>query len=765
MVSNPDGAGKPSILTGSYERVVPIGGSVLAAVDRPRRSRQRSDPMTETRYATCPLCEAICGIAVEVDGDRIVKIRGDEADPFSRGYVCPKAVGLMDIQHDPDRIRAPMRREGTSWREIGWDEALDTAARRIVEIQARHGKDAVAFYFGNPTGHSYAAILFGLFFVPWLGSKNVFSSNSVDALPRLLVSALLYGNQAVLPVPDLDRTDFLLVLGANPAVSNGSVMTAPDVGRRLKRLRERGGRLVVVDPRRTETAALADTHLFIRPGTDALLLAALVRTVLFEGLSAPGRLGRMTDGLGEVRTAVERFTPEAVSPAVGIEAAAIRTLAREFAAAKSAVAYGRMGTCVQEHGALASWLVDVLNIVTGNLDREGGAMFPSPAVDLAALAGRTGQAGKRGRWKSRVRGLDEFNYELPVATFAEEIDTPGEGQIRGLITHAGNPVLSIPNGRRLDRALAGLEFMVSIDIYRNETTRHADLILPPSFGLEHDHYPLIFHAVAVRNTARYALPVVQKPPGVRHDWEIFLGLMTRFGKGRGGAYAAAALAQEAVLSRVGSKGLLRVLLGLGGRLSLQELERAPHGIDLGPLEPRLPGALHTPRKRIQLAPPLLTAGLAKLADDLAKAPEVPRGELMLIGRRTLRSNNSWMHNSQRLVKGPVRCTLLMHPRDAAARGLSGGQSVRITSDKGAVEAPLEVSDEVMPGVVSLPHGWGHDRSDARLSVAAAHAGVSINDLTDERRIDAISGASSLNGVPVSVAAAAPRESARALSAS
>jgi anaerobic selenocysteine-containing dehydrogenase len=709
--------------------------------------------MAETRYGICSLCEAICGIAVDVEGDRIVKIRGDEDDPFSRGYICPKAVALMDVHHDPDRLRHPVRRDGDRWVEIGWDEALDAIAARLVDMQTRHGDDAVALYYGNPTGHSYTALLYGILFSQWIGTKNLYSANSVDGLPRALASSLIYGNQAVIPIPDLDRTSFLLVLGANPVVSNGSIMTAPDVGRRLKRLRERGGRLVVVDPRRTETAALADTHHFIKPGTDALLLAAMVRTVLASGLAAPGRVARWVDGLDELRVALAPFTPEAVAPAVGMEAEAIRVLARDFAAAPSAVCYGRMGTCVQEFGTTSTWLCDVLNIVTGNLDQEGGAMFTTPAVDLAALATMVGQAGKLGRWRSRVGGHAEFNGELPVTAFAEEIETPGRGQIRALITHAGNPVLSLPNGRRLDRTLSSLELMVSIDIYVNETTRHAHYILPPSFGLEHDEYAILFHALAVRNTAHYAPALLPKPDGVRHDWEIFLDLTARIAQRRGGLRALAGRAQRALLSRLGSRGLLALLLKLGGRARIEDLEAAPHGLDFGPLEPRLPQILNTPSKRIRLAPPELVRDLDRLAARMAQPVGTASEDLLLISRRSLRSNNSWMHNSERLVKGRPRCTLLMHPSDAERRGLAPGGSVRIASRVGAVEVPLEISDEIMPGVVSLPHGWGHDRPGVRLTVAREHAGASVNDVTDDQRIDAVSGASSLSGVPVTVSAA------------
>jgi anaerobic selenocysteine-containing dehydrogenase len=708
---------------------------------------------TRTDYAVCMLCEAICGIAVEHDGRRVQRIRGDAQDPFSRGHICPKGTALADVQNDPERVRRPLRRVGERWQEIGWDEALDLAASRLAEVQRRHGRDAVAVYRGNPTSHSYSAVLFISQLKDTLATRNFYSASPVDTLPRTLIAATLYGNQAVLPIPDLDRTDFLLALGANPAVSNGSVMTAPDVVARLRAIRARGGRIVVVDPRRTETAELADTHLFIRPGTDALLVASLIRVIFAEGLAKPGRLREFVDGLGEIPALVAPYTPERVAPQVGIPAETIVRLARDFAGAPSAVCYGRMGTCVQEFGATTTWLVDVLNIATGNLDREGGAMFTTPAADLPRVAALLGQAGHFDRYRSRVSKLPEFNGELPVACFAEEIETPGPGQIRALLTHAGNPVLSLPNGARLDRAFAGLEFMVAIDVYLNETTRHADLILPPTFGLEHEHYPVIFHGIAVRNTAHYSPALLDKPQDARHDWEILTGLTERIARAQGRAGRAARI-KAWLTGKLGPRRLLALMLRFGPyKLALSQLEAAAHGIDLGPLEPRLPGVLHE-RTKIALVPELVRRDLPRLEQRLERrAPAGPNG-LVLISRRTLRSNNSWMHNSERLVSGRHRCVLLIHPEDAASRGLADGARAVLKSRTGEIVVPVAISDEIMPGVVSLPHGWGHGRPGTRLAVASAHAGASVNDVTDETRIDPLSGAAALSGVPVTVSAIA-----------
>jgi anaerobic selenocysteine-containing dehydrogenase len=707
-----------------------------------------------THYRTCSLCEAMCGLAVTVRDGVVADIRGDADDVFSRGHVCPKAVALKDVHEDPDRLRAPMRRTAGGWQEIGWEEALDEAAERLAGVQRAHGRSAVAFYQGNPVVHNYHAVLGGQLLARALRTRSLFSATSVDQLPHMLASLLMLGHQLLLPVPDIDRTGFLLVLGANPVASNGSLMTAPGVERRLLALRARGGRLVVVDPRRTETAAMADQHLPIRPGTDAFLLLALLHAIFAEGLAREGRILGLCDGLADVREAAARVPPETAAARTGIAAETIRALARDFAAAPAAVAYGRVGISTQEFGGLCCWLVNVLNIVTGNLDRAGGAMFPRPAVDLVALAERLGRTGHFDRRRSRVRGLPEFGGELPVSTLAEEIETPGEGQVRGLVTLAGNPVLSAPGGARLSSALERLDFMVSVDIYLNETTRHAHLLLPPVGPLERDHYDLVFHALAVRNTARYSTALFEPPAGARDEWQILFALSRRLGAAKGERGGLLARAGRAGLARLGPRGALGLLLRTGpyGRglrpfghgLTLRRLEGEPHGVDLGPLEPCLPRRLATPGRRIALAPPRLLEDVQRL---LAAPPA--RG-LRLIGRRDLRSNNSWMHNSERLVKGRERCTLLMSPADARRRGFRDGQHVRVRSRAGEVRVRLETTDSMPDGVVSLPHGWGHGREGTRLSVANAHAGASLNDVTDPLAVDALSGVAVLNGTPVEV---------------
>lgn len=713
-------------------------------------------------FRTCNLCEAMCGIAVEVEDGRIRRIAGDPADPFSRGHVCPKAVALRDVHEDPDRLRRPLRRTARGWAAVSWEEAFDEAAGRLREIQAQHGNDAVGVYLGNPTVHHLGAMLFAPTFVRALRTRNRFSATSVDQLPHHYAAHFMFGHPLLIPVPDVDRTDFFLILGANPVASNGSLMTAPGMRRRLRAIRERGGKVVVVDPRRSETAALADAHHFIRPGTDALLLLAMLHTLFAEDLVRPGRLAGFTDGTARVEALAAAFPPERVAERTGIDAGAVRELARAFAEAKAAVCYGRIGVSTQAFGAVCQWLINVINVVTGNLDRPGGAMFTTPAVDVV----RQRKGRRPGRWKSRVRGLPEFGGELPVATLAEEILTGGEGQIRALVTFAGNPVLSTPNGARLEDALPKLDFMLSIDLYLNETTRHADLILPPAGALESAHYDLVFHLLAVRNTARYSPALFEPEPGAKYDWEIFRELRKRMEAGRRpkrvGAWIRRKVQDRMTPERMLDLGLRRGPYGVwGGRklsregLSLKKLKRHPHGVDLGPLVPRLPERLHTSDRRIHLAPEALVADVKRVEAELP-APEADGGfDLALIGRRQLRSNNSWMHNTVRLVKGKERCTLLIHPRDAEARGIRPGQPVEVRSRVGAVVLPAEVSDEMMPGVVSIPHGWGHHRPGVRLRVAERHAGVSLNDLTDDRLVDPLCGNAAFSNVRVGVRPHAP----------
>ncbi|MBT2477059.1 molybdopterin-dependent oxidoreductase [Streptomyces sp. ISL-94] len=726
--------------------------------------------MPRTALRICPLCEATCGLTLTIEGTAVTGARGDRDDVFSRGFICPKGAAFGALDADPDRLRTPLVRRDGRLQEATWEEAYDAVSAAVPALVREYGPQSVGVVLGNPNVHTIAGALYPPLLLKALGTRNLFTASTLDQMPKHVSSGLLFGDPFAIPVPDLDHTDFLLLLGANPLESNGSLCTAPDFPGRLKALRARGGTLVVVDPRRTRTARLADRHLAPRPGSDALLLAALAHTLLEEKLAAPGALEEQTDGLGELAAALGSFTPEAVAPACDLAADDIRTLARELAAAPTAAVYGRIGSCTVEYGTLASWLVDVLNILTGNLDRPGGALFPLSATTGAPRPAGPGKGFALGRWSSRVGGHPEAKGELPISALAEEIDTRGDGRIRALIAIASNPVLSAPDGDRLDRALAGLDFMVSVDPYLNETSRHAHVVLPPPPPAQSAHFDFAFNGFAVRNQARYSPAAVPLEAGRMDECEIHARLVLAV-SGLHGAppeavderVIADTLAravtephsplfggdpqeQARMLSgRTGPERRLDMMLRLGPyELTLEDLRQSPHGIDLGPLRPRLPGALRTRSGRIELLPDPIAAELPRLRAALADRP----AGLVLVGRRHLRSNNSWLHNVPALTGGSNRCTLQIHPQDAGRLGLTDGGRARITADGGALEVPVEVTDTVRTGVVSLPHGWGHDRAGVRLSVASGSPGANVNQLLDGSRLDRLSGTAVLNGFPV-----------------
>ncbi len=702
----------------------------------------------QTRIGVCNLCEAICGLELTVQGREVLSVRGNRADPLSRGHICPKGVAIADVYADPDRLRRPVRRVGegadATWQEISWDEAFDLVADNLARIIEEHGDDALGVYLGNPNAHSLGAMTHGTAMFKSFRTKNRFSATSVDQLPHQLVAHLMFGHQLFLPIPDIDRTSWFLVIGANPMASNGSLMTVPDFPQRVRDLRGRGGRMIVLDPRRTETAKVADEHHFVRPGTDAWVLLAMLH-VLTTG-STPS-VASYVDGLARVVDLVADFTPERAEAISGLPAAEIRRLARELMEADRAVVYSRIGVSAGPWGTVCQWAVNCLNVLSGNLDRIGGAMFTTPAIDAVGtgLIGR----GHHDAWRSRVRDLPETAGELPVSALREEIETPGDGQIRAMLTVAGNPVLSTPDGSRLDAAMRNLDFMAAVDIYVNETTRHADVILPPTTALERDHYDLVFHLLAVRDTARFTPAVFEKEAGQRHDWQIFREITLR---------TTARLSRKAPLKRrllqrarlsASPTFLIGQLLRRGSSgVTLKKLRDRPAGIDLGPLRGRqLPARLPAKGKRLDLAPALVVQDVARLA-----AYAVPEGdELLLIGRRHQQDCNSWMHNSARLTKGRPRHQLLMNPTDLAAREISDGARVRVTSRIGSVEVEVAASEDLMPGVVSLPHGYGHARDGVLMTRSREVAGVSINDLTDPELLD-VSGNAALNGVPVAVTA-------------
>jgi anaerobic selenocysteine-containing dehydrogenase len=705
-----------------------------------------SDMNTEAKtihtiYRACNLCEAICGLEIKIEGERIISIRGDDADPFSRGHICPKAVALKDIHEDPDRLRQPMKKIDGQWQKIEWDDAYEFAAEGLAKVINTHGNDAVALYAGNPNVHNFGHLMNFPPLAKLIRSKNIYSASSVDQLPQQLASYFMFGHQFLIPIPDIDHTDYFLILGANPIASNGSMMTVPDVAKRLKAIHARGGKVVLIDPRRTETAEVAAEHHFIRPGSDAVFLAALLNTMVADKSFTNEKLL----GLDLALAAITDITPENVAEFVGIDAATIRRIAHEFATAKRAVCYGRMGTTTQAFGTMNQWLIYLINIVTGNLDRVGGALLTTP---LMPITGAGTRAGGYARWRSRVRALPETNGELPVATMAEEMLTPSTGdtgQVVALFTTAGNPVISTPNGHQLDRALSGLEFMLSVDIFINETTQHADLILPPTSALNHDHYDSVFNAFAVRNTARINAAIWARPADERYDWEIFSEIGKRLAAKLSREYSPPPKVRDVVALAIARSPFK-------GDVTMPMLEDAPHGLDLGALRPSLYERLETADKKIHCAPEAILVDVPRLREAIKAGKVAPLSFLSLIGRRHVRSNNSWMHNAHRLVKGKPRHQLLMHPDDMAARQIVDQSMVRVTTRVGEVTVQVEASNDLMPGVISLPHGFGHQRKGVKLQIAALHAGVSANDLTDDYLIDVVSGNAVLNGVPVEVKA-------------
>ena len=718
-----------------------------------------------TVFRTCNVCEAMCGLSVTLDGGRITDIRADKDDVFSRGHLCPKGPAMREVLEDPDRIRRPMRRVrgGSEWSEISWEEALDEAASRIGEVRATHGRDSVGLYIGNPTAHNHGALMALQGFSRALGTKNRFDANSQDANPKLYASLAMFGDLASITIPDVDRTDYFLVLGANPAASMGSVMTLGDVRGRLAEVRTRGGKIVLFDPRRTETAGWCDAHYFIRPGGDAALLLAILHELFAMKRVNEAALAKTVRGVAELRAVAARFSPETVAMCTGVAPEVVRRVARDFGSAERAVCYGRVGTCQNEFGPVASWLVDAINVVTGNFDRPGGAMFTKPAADLGAL-GRRFSLSKYGRWKSRVRGLPELGGQLPAAVMAEEMETPGKGQIRAFVTVAGNPVLSVPNGERLGRALSSLDCMVAVDYYLNETTRHAHLILPPVHALERDHFDLIFNALAVRNVVKYSEAVV--PPAhadARDDYAILYELGMRLG-GLHFGHPAIDRAAKAAFSlgwKLSQETILDLAIRLGPYgdrfvkptgLNLARVRNAPHGIDLGPLTPCAREKVHTKDRKVDVAPPVLMADLPRLEAWIEAKQKERERPLLLIGRRHLRTNNSWMHNVRSLVKGPDRATLLVHVEDARRLNLAAGQQVKVTSRVGSVTVSVTPTEDIMPGVVSLPHGYGHGAAKETMKIAGATPGPNVNALTDDLLVEPVLGTAILNGVPVTVEA-------------
>jgi anaerobic selenocysteine-containing dehydrogenase len=729
--------------------------------------------MSQLHYRTCHLCETMCGIEVEHDGEQILAIRGDENDVLSQGNICPKATGLQDIHTDPDRLRKPLKRMRKSpaakspddeWVEVEWEEAFEYVAHQLASIQREFGVDAIGSYCGRSTAHNIGLLLAVDALRRIVGSRHVYTGSTVDQIPHNFAWHHMLGHQFFGTVPDINRTQYYLMLGTNPKISNGAMMsTGANTYKKLDEIRARGGKTVLIDPRRTESTPYMDEHHFIRPNTDALFLLGVIQTIFARGLATPGRLGDHIDGWDEIEPMAAQFDMDRISEVTGIARADIERIAVEFASAESAVCYGRTGVSMVEFGGLCQWLMQVVNIITGNMDEEGGMMFPLTAIDALSLSHSSWD-----RYRSRVSGRPEFSGELPMAVMPEEILTPGEGQLRGLIAIAGNPVLSMADGTRSEEALQHLQFMASVDYYLNETTRFADIILPPVGPFEKGHYDLFYHLYDTINWSKYSPPLFAPEEPAHTDFEILTEILKRLAIERAGTplrrwlyrQIGNLVSRHVTVDRILALGLRFGPYGKGlnpfkrDALSLQKLKDSPHGVFLGNPKRCLPQRLFTPDRKIHLAPQVLLDDLPRLRVRYFEGGEEAlqansEFDLKIISRLTNRTLG-WMHHSQRLVKGKNPCRLMIHPEDAAARGIEADSLVRVTSRRSSIELPATISADIMPGVVCMPHLWGHGRAGTRQRVANATPGVSMNNLTDVSVIDELTGNAVVNGVPVRI---------------
>jgi len=692
-------------------------------------------------YRTCNLCEAMCGLKITYKEKKVISIVGDKKDPLSKGYICPKSQALKDLYEDSDRLKTPIKRVENGWEKISWIEAFEEVEHQIKKIQEKYGNDAVATYQGNPNVHNLGSMLYGGPFLKSLKTKQKYSATSADQLPHHIASLKMFGHQMLIPIPDIERTDYLLILGANPGASNGSLLTAPGFSQKIKNIQKRGGEVINIDPRYTETSKISSNHFFINPGKDALLLLSLLYVIFEQGIDEKTHLSSHLKGLEEIKEIIKKYPPQKTAAIIGIDSLEIQKIAKNFMNSKTAVCYGRMGVSTQEFGGICQWLINVINIVTNNMDKAGGAMFTEAAIDLVFMTGMQGKVGNFDRYRSRVHDLPEYSGELPVATLADEMIVEGEGQIKMLICTAGNPVLSTPNGKKLEKALEGLDFMVSIDIYLNETSKYANIILPSTNGLETLHYDLVFHQLAIRNTAKLSEVLFEKDENQKHDWQILNELTERItGKKN-------PLTPEMMLDN-----MFKFSSYKAANLSVKKLKENPSGIDLGALQPLLTKRIFTQDKKINISPKFFIDDLKRLDKELfnTNGEDKTNYPFALIGRRHLRNNNSWLHNSKLLMKGKNRCTVLMCPKDANNLSITNHQKIRITSNVGSIELPVEISDEMKEGVLSIPHGFGHNRQGTKIKLAEENAGESINDLTDDYNIDKLTGNVNFSGTRVKV---------------
>jgi len=692
-------------------------------------------------YRTCNLCEAMCGLKITYKAKKVISIVGDKKDPLSKGYICPKSQALKDLYEDSDRLKTPIKRTENGWEKISWTEAFDEVEHQIKKIQEKYGNDAVATYQGNPNVHNLGAMLYGGPFLKSLKTKQKYSATSADQLPHHIASLKMFGHQMLIPIPDIERTDYLLILGANPGASNGSLLTAPGFSQKIKNIQKRGGEVINIDPRYTETSKISSNHFFINPGKDALLLLSLLHVIFEQGIHEKTHLSSHLKGLNEIKEIVKKYPPQKTASVIGIDDFEIQKIAKDFINSETAVCYGRMGVSTQEFGGICQWLINVINIVTNNMDKVGGAMFTKPAIDLVFMTGMQGKVGNFDRYRSRVHDLPEYSGELPVATLADEMLVKGEGQIKMLICTAGNPVLSTPNGKKLEKALEELDYMVSIDIYLNETSKYANIILPSTNGLETLHYDLVFHQLAIRNTAKLSEVLFEKDDNQKHDWQILNELTERITGNKN------SLTPEKMLD-----SMFQFSSYKDANLSVKKLKDNPSGLDLGALQPHLTKRIFTTDKKINISPKFFIDDLKRLDQELFNVVDEDKINypFALIGRRHLRNNNSWMHNSELLMKGKNRCTVLMSSKDANNLSITNHQQIRIISNVGSIELPVEISDEMKEGVLSIPHGFGHNREGTKIKLAEENAGESINDITDDQKIDRLTGNANFSGTRVKV---------------
>lgn len=727
-------------------------------------------------HRTCPLCEGMCGVTVKVEGGQVATVRPNRQDVWSQGHVCPKGTTLGALHDDPDRLRTAMVRDGSEWKSASWDTALERLEELAEGVRNRHGPHAFAAYGGNMAGKDATLSRYTGLMLATSGIQQVYSSGTVDQHPKNLSAMLMFGNEWKIPIPDLDNTDLFVIFGGNPAASKGSIFSHRDVMGAMRDLRARGGRVIVIDPVRTKTAQAADQWIGLKPGTDAALMLGVAHVLFARGAVRLRHLDGLIEGLDALRDVAGEFSPQVVAPFCGIEASIIEDLADELIRTDRSAIYGRIGTCTQSFGTLASWMIDVLAILTGNLDRRGGSMWSRPAASLVDMLATLPDGMPVVMGKSRVRGVPAVLGQFPASCMAEEIATPGPGQIKGLVTFAANPALSAPDSGKLAQALPLLECMVSLDNYINETTRHAHVILPSPSFLESAHFDMWSWIFCLTSGGHYSPPVF--PPVDRPDhWRIVARVGAIIGGQPGadidamddGYFRALATGRgidpDLAITALPERGPARILDlairagpfgdrfgAVAGGLSLDSFRNQPDGVIIGPATPQAQEGFATSSGKIEIAPALILSDIPRL--KLALGANDPA--LVLVSRRHLRSMNSWMHNVDTLVKGKDRCTVQMHSADAATRGLEGGDLVTLTSAAGSIVVPMEIDDDIRPGVVSMPHGWGHSDAQTHLSVAKVHPGANTNVLSPGTLVDVISGNAVLNGIPVEIAKASPQ---------